>query len=169
MNQEGWGDKFRSRLEEQKQAKQEERKSFDIYRDHVMRLFDTIEGKVKNVAAIQVSKPIVGRTEFYGKDVRGLETVKSLCLKCGDKTIEFLPDGINTPYGKGRIRLRHSSKKLGQFVYLYLVKDPKSASPYPENLTWVIQDQKDGQEPTRCPVFDDRRIEDVIEACFLDA
>lgn len=164
-----WQDQFQSRLDDKKKAQQEERKSFQVYRDKVVSLFEGIEAKVRAVAAIQVSRRIVGRTEAYRMDVKGpFETIKSLCLRCGERTLEFVPDGINTPVGRGRIRVVHSSRKLGQFVYLYLVKDPRSDRPFPENLAWVVQDQKDGMEPTRCPVFDDRALERLIEVSFLE-
>ena len=164
-----WGDKFSERLEEKNKILQEDRKSFQVYREHVTHLFDLIEEKVAPVSSILVTRSILARTEQYRKDVRGtLETIKSLQLKCATRIVEFVPDGINTPVGHGRIRVRTPSRQYGQFVFLYLVKNPKSEKPFPENLAWVIQDQKDGAEPTRCPMFDEEALEQLIEASFLE-
>lgn len=169
MSGNDWSEKFKNRMEEKQRAASEERQNFAIYRDQVLRLFTSIEEKVKSVPGIKVSRTVAARTEEYRRDVAGpIDAVKSLQIRCGERTLEFIPDGVNTPIGKGRVRVRHHTKKLGQYVFLYLLKDPKSSRPYPDNLVWVIQDQKDGHEPTRCPVFDEKTLERVIEACFLE-
>ena len=60
-----WGDKFSERLEEKNKILQEDRKSFQVYREHVTHLFDLIEEKVAPVSSILVTRSILARTEQY--------------------------------------------------------------------------------------------------------
>lgn len=159
--QDNWGDKFKKKLQEKELANQENIKNFKIYQDATLKLFDFIEKKVKSIEAITVSRRVVGTA--------GPTSIKSLILKCQEKLIQFVPEGINLDSSRGRIRIHHTAKNLSKFIYLNLIIDPESTVPYPENLMWVynITGAEDiaFKELSR---FDDMQFENLIENCFLE-
>jgi len=164
-----WSEKFSNKLEAKQQARQAARRDFQAYSTAVRGLFDWVEKKVKGISAIQVDRPVMARNKDFGADVAGpIDMIKSLKLSCGAQVVELVPEGINTPYGMGRLRLRHRAKRLNDYLFLYLISDAASERPYPENLIWVINDQGDNQPPAEFGPFDDAVLENLIEAAFLE-
>lgn len=161
-----WADKFSKKLHAKQQARLEMRRDFGAYQEAVAVLFESIAEKVGGVEEIQVQRPMGLRTEALQNVTGKVDTIKALTMRCDGKTIELLPEGINFEIGKGRIRIVHKIKALPDYLFLYLVVDPTSDEQYPRNLHWVVNDTE-GQKPEDFPVFDDERLESLIEAAFL--
>ena len=123
-----WAEQFKSKLKVKELARQEHKKSFDVYQQAVAKLFEMIERKIKGVECIQAARYMVSQSEITPVQIRGLK------LQCLEKYIEFMPEGINFDTSKGTIRLRHNCSALNPFIYLNLIVDPQSTLPYPENL-----------------------------------
>lgn len=153
-----WADKFKKKLQEKELASQENSKNAKIYQDHVIKLFEWMEKKVKQAEVISVARKV----ETAGP-------TKSLILKCQDRQVGFLPEGINVDNTRGRIRVRHNCKNLSQFVYLHLITDINSNAPYPENLIWVINSNGlENVDYKELPRFEEQQLESLIETCFLE-
>jgi hypothetical protein len=164
-----WQERFSSRLVARQQARMEQRRDFQAYIDWVAQLFDRIAGKVAGIEQITMQRPMVLRTGEFRDHVSGqVEMIKSMALRCESRMIEFVPEGINFAFGKGRLRLVHKVRGMPEFVYLYLVNDPTSPESYPSNLRWVINDGGEQQPPDKFPPFDEQRIEQLIERAFLN-
>ena len=155
-----WAKKFERKLKQKELARQEAKKSFQIYSDASLKLFDFIERKVRGIEVLSVVRHMVGQSETTPN------AVKTLKIKCQNKFVEFLPEGINLDESKGRIRLRHNARGLNQFVYLHLVVDPQLEEPYPDNLIWVLN-ENNATNFEELPPFTDKEIEKLIEIIFL--
>ena len=151
-----WADKFKKKLQEKEQASQENTKSAKTYQDATTKLFDHIEKKIKEIGMIAVTK-------------NGLP-MKSLHLKCQDKLLSFIPEGVNVDSSRGRIRVKHNCKNLSQFIYLNMMIDPKSAAAYPDNLMWVINwnGTLEDVKLDTLPEFKNDQLERLIEVCFVE-
>jgi hypothetical protein len=155
-----WADKFKKKLQGKELASQENSKNAKIYQEYVLRLFDWVEKKVKEAEVISVSRKV---------ETSGITPLKSLVLKCQERQVSFLPEGINVDSSRGRIRIRHNCKNISQFIYLHLISDANSGAPYPENLIWIIN--LNGLENVDCkdmPRFEEQQLENLIETCFLE-
>ena len=155
-----WAEKFERKLKQKELGRQEAKKSFQIYSDAALKLFDFVEKKVKGIEVLSVVRQMVGQSETTPN------AVKTLKIKCKDKFLEFLPEGINLDESKGRIRLRHNARGLHQFVYLHLVVDLQSEELYPANLVWVLNDRS-ATDFESLPPLDDKELEKLIEIVFL--
>lgn len=157
-----WAKKFEEKLHGQEVAKQEHKKNFDIYQQSATKLYEWIEGKVKKIEKITIIRYMVGQSDTKRVQIRALK------LKCYEKFLDFVPEGINLDQSKGTIRIRHNSHSLAQFTYLHLIINPNSKDIYPENLMWVLNESS--SEPfTNLPVFDEAKLEYLIERTFLEA
>jgi len=162
-----WQSKFTEKLQARQQSRKELRRDFGAYQEMVVKLFELIMSKVSGIDTIQVQRPMPVRTDKFRENITGhIDTIKSMTLRCDGKLVEFVPEGINFDFGKGRVRILHKSKNLPDYLYLYLVVDPASTAEYPANLTWVIHD-RDGELQAASSPFDEARIEALIEAAFL--
>lgn len=155
-----WADKFNRKLEEKELARQEAKKSFQIYQEAALKLFDLIEEKVKGIEAISTFRYMVGQA------VTSPVPLKALKLKCLERYLDIIPEGINLDSSKGRIRLKHNSKGIPNFIYVHLIVDPNSSELYPDNLVWAYND-KGAETFGNLPFFDDEKLEHVIELIFL--
>ena len=104
---------------------------------------------------------------MVGQSENSAAQIKALKLKCNKKYLDFVPEGINLDRSKGTIRIRHNSRKIGQFSYLHLVVDPSSDIVYPANLIWVLNENS-SEDFEKLPVFDASQLERLIELTFLD-
>ena len=164
-----WSQKFNQKMEAKQQARKEARRDYNAYGQSVRLLFDWIDKKVQSIPAIILDRPVMARTDQFGADGDGpIDMIKSLTLRCESRTIEFTPEGINTAYGRGRIRIRHRAKQLHDYLRLYLIADETSSEAYPSNLVWVYNDKGDDQATEGYVVFGAEQFEALIEAAFLE-
>lgn len=161
MPNQDWADQFRNKLKVKEIARQESKKNFQVYQQTVLRLFETIESKVKNIESIRVQRYLGSQSEVTPLQIRSLK------LQCLEKYLEFVPEGINLDDSKGTIRLRHNCASLSQFIYLHLTIDPNSNQTYPDNLMWVINEEG-ATTFDDLPRFDDATLERLIELTFLE-
>lgn len=163
MDDNQWSENFKKKLQEKDRASQEAKKSFQVYKDALMQLFDHIESKVKSVAEISIVRTVVGSSSPTPGPI------KALTLKCGDKFLKFVPEGINPDQSRGRIRIEHNNKSLSKFIYLHLIIDPKSTAIFPDNLIWVFNaNGEDVADFTQLPQFEEKHLEQLMENCFLE-
>ena len=155
-----WAEKFRQKLKDKELASLETKKSFQIYQEAALKLFDNIEKKIKEIGVISSVRQMVGEV--------AVSSIKALKLKCQDKYLELIPEGINLDESKGRIRIKHNCKLLSQFVYLHLTLDAQSTATYPENLMWVLN-EKGTERLEGLPPFNDEMLEHLIEVVFLES
>ncbi|NUM33222.1 MAG: hypothetical protein HUU50_01640 [Candidatus Brocadiae bacterium] len=156
-----WAKKLEERLKNKELALKENKKNFHVYQESAVRLFEWIEKKVKAIQQITIYRYMVGET------ASATSQIKALKLKCLEKYLDFVPEGVNLDSSKGTIRLRHNSRSLAQYTYLHLIVNPDSMASYPENLVWVLnENSSEGFE--KLPVFSDEVLERLIERVFLE-
>ena len=156
-----WAKRLEERLKNKELALKENKKNFHVYQEAAVRLFERIEKKIKVIEQITIYRYMVGETSSTAGQIKALK------LKCLEKYLDFIPEGVNLDNSKGTIRLRHNSRSLAQYTYLNLIIDSQSPSSYPENLIWVLnENSSDSFE--KLPVFDDENLERLIERVFLE-
>lgn len=157
-----WTQKFKKKFEEKELAAQRAVKSFQVYQDQTLKLFNEIEAKVKDIDIITTQRLSV---DYSGN---APAAIKALHLKCNQEVVRFIPEGINQDEGRGRIRIKHNTSNLSPYIYLHLVVDETSREMYPDNLTWTINPTGDSKAIfTALPKFDEKQIELLLEKCFL--
>lgn len=158
-----WADKFTKKIKEKELALQKDKKNVSVYKTAALKLFDFIESKLKRVEVISTSRILVGDAS------PAPGSIKALCLKCQDRVLKFVPEGINLDDSRGRIRIEHKCRNLAKFIYLHLIVDVNSEAVYPENLIWVFNARgEDEFDFTSYPRFDEQQLEKLIENCFLE-
>ena len=155
-----WAEKFTSKLKAKELARQEDKKNFKIYQSFAQKLFSNIESKMKQIEAISIMRHMVGQSETTPIQLKALK------LKCYEKYLEFIPEGINLDNSKGTIRIKHNTRHLPQFTYLHLTIDPEAEESYPDNLIWVIN-KESRKNYVELPKFDDVELEKLVEKAFL--
>lgn len=160
--EENWAEKFTKKLQDKELASQEAKKSFQIYKDSAVKLFDDIEAKVKNIREISIVRTVVG----HSAPTPG--PIKALNLKCPPKVLKFVPEGINLDESRGRIRIEHNCRNIPQFIYIHLIIDPASTAAFPDNLVWKYNCNDKCTDYTQLPNFGEAQLEELIETCFLE-
>ncbi len=156
-----WAKKLEERLKNKELALKENKKNFYVYQEAALKLFERIEKKVKTIEQISIYRYMVGETSSTPGQIKALK------LKCFEKYLDFVPEGVNLDSSKGTIRLRHNSRTLAQFTYLHLVIDNQSESNYPDNLIWVLNEGS-SESFENLPLFNDEALEKLIERVFLE-
>ena len=161
-----WAGKFTEKLTRKAElARSRSALDFDTYRGQVHALFEFVEQKVSPVAAIRVQRLTTAQTTEFRQGLSGpIETIMILDLHCGDRHLQFIPQGTNFDNCLGRIRVKHDSRALPIYLYLCLVKRPVKGQ---DQLVWVVHRAEDQGPPTGAPLLDESSLEQVVENAFL--
>jgi hypothetical protein len=169
-----WKDRFKQEISELDQSLSQPKKvssqDFALYKQKVLELYERISAKVVDIPQIEVSRPIISRSDRYRVDVQGvIETVHALVLRFHEKRLEFHPEGLNFGRSRGRVRLRHNGKGLSRFLYASL--EQPSGDPSGD-LKWFLLDREqptagEGGASERLRPLDDSAIEMLLEQIFL--
>lgn len=165
-----WSEKFKDQLEARERELDLPRKltakDFTLYKRCVLELYERVESKVRTVPQIEVTRPVVTRSDRFRVDVQGvIDTIHSLVLRWRDRRLELVPEGINLGRNKGRVRFKHNAPGVSKFLYAALMDVADAGNP--EGVAWVLLDREREEESNRR--LDDAALERILEAAFLKA
>ena len=166
-----WKDRFKDGIADRERALAQPRKissqDFAHYKRHVLELYERLCTKVTDIPQIEVTRPIVTRSDRCRVDVQGMiETVHALVLRFQDRRLELLPEGLNLEQSRGRVRLRHNGKQLSRFLYATL--EPRDQDAEAQESEWYLLDkEKPPRSSERLQRLEDELLEEILEKVFL--